>query len=319
MNIQEKEGLNYENEMNLYDYWKVIVKRKKLIIGLFLVSIAVAAIVSLLMPKVYRGEAILRMTVTEVKAAKDVMTAKDVIDIIGKPERERKNVIFAKNHDSISDLKLAVKETSDRMKVTIESEKPDLISPAFIELAEYINNIPVLKQYVQREQEALRQQEQQEAELEKQEEKREQLQEKKLRVLLAELSGVIDRSKKVKDDYSQAYGYDSFKDVDISPITIEQQIFGFEKEKLNIEQELQLIKQNQLKRKYLRQKRLARPELQILTQQHLVDLVDKPFISSKPIRPNIKKNIIVVSSISLFSGIILAFFMEYLERIKNQV
>lgn len=319
MNIQEKEGLNYENEMNLYDYWKVIVKRKKLIIGLFLVSIAVAAIVSLLMPKVYRGEAILRMTVTEVKAAKDVMTAKDVIDIIGKPERERKSVIFAKNHDSISDLKLAVKETSDRMKVTIESEKPDLISPAFIELAEYINNIPVLKQYVQREQEALRQQEQQEAELEKQEEKREQLQEKKFRVLLAELPGVIDRSKKFKDDYSQAYGYDNFKDIDISPITIEQQIFGFEKEKLNIEQELQLIKQNQLKRKYLRQKRLTRPELQILTQQHLVDLVDKPFISSNPIRPNIKKNIIVVSSISLFLGIFLAFFMEYLERIKNQV
>jgi len=40
-----------EDEINLYDYWKVIVKRRFLIIGLFLVAVVASAIISFLMPK----------------------------------------------------------------------------------------------------------------------------------------------------------------------------------------------------------------------------------------------------------------------------
>ena len=54
-----------EDEINLYDYWKVIVKRKRLIIGLFVIAILASAIISFLMPKIYRGEVILKLPTKE--------------------------------------------------------------------------------------------------------------------------------------------------------------------------------------------------------------------------------------------------------------
>jgi len=44
------------DEVNLYDYWKVLVKRKKIFLGIFLLPLVIAIIVSLFMPRYYRGE-----------------------------------------------------------------------------------------------------------------------------------------------------------------------------------------------------------------------------------------------------------------------
>jgi len=46
-----------EKEINIYDYWLVIKKNRRLIILIFLVSIILAMIISLLMPKTYRATA----------------------------------------------------------------------------------------------------------------------------------------------------------------------------------------------------------------------------------------------------------------------
>jgi len=43
----------YEDEIDLREYVNVIIKRKKLILAIFLVSVVTAAIVSLMMPKIY--------------------------------------------------------------------------------------------------------------------------------------------------------------------------------------------------------------------------------------------------------------------------
>ncbi len=58
METQNKGTSTYDDEINLYDYWKVIVKRKRLIIGLFLVAVLASAVISLSMPKIYRGEVV---------------------------------------------------------------------------------------------------------------------------------------------------------------------------------------------------------------------------------------------------------------------
>ncbi|MBA3071945.1 MAG: hypothetical protein FP829_07310, partial [Nitrospirae bacterium] len=58
METQNKGTAVYEDEINLYDYWKVIVKRKTLIIGLFLAAVLASGIISFLMPKIYRGEVV---------------------------------------------------------------------------------------------------------------------------------------------------------------------------------------------------------------------------------------------------------------------
>jgi len=81
MNPQEQVPLNYEDEINLYDLWKVIVKRKAIIIGLFFISILSAAVITFNMPKIYRGEAILSVR---------VFPPKEIVSIVGKMDAEKK-------------------------------------------------------------------------------------------------------------------------------------------------------------------------------------------------------------------------------------
>ncbi len=49
----ENQQLIQEDEIDLKEYIKVIIKRKKLILTVFLISVIVTAVVSFLMPKVY--------------------------------------------------------------------------------------------------------------------------------------------------------------------------------------------------------------------------------------------------------------------------
>jgi len=92
MNTENKEHSAYQDEINLYDYWKVVVKRKKLIIGLFLISLLVAAIINLLAPKVYRGEAIFEIAAKEIitgkEKEKEIITAKEIVSIMGNLDGE---------------------------------------------------------------------------------------------------------------------------------------------------------------------------------------------------------------------------------------
>ncbi len=45
-----------EDEVDLYDYWKVIVKRKKILLGIFFVPVIMAIIIASLLPRYYNGE-----------------------------------------------------------------------------------------------------------------------------------------------------------------------------------------------------------------------------------------------------------------------
>ncbi len=61
MNPQNDKPTTYEDEINLYDLWKNIMKRKKLIFWIFIISIISAGIISFMMPKIYRGEVAVRI------------------------------------------------------------------------------------------------------------------------------------------------------------------------------------------------------------------------------------------------------------------
>ena len=50
------EGSHYPNEVDLYSYYRVIKKRWKLVLFVFFATTVAAAIVSLLMTKIYRAE-----------------------------------------------------------------------------------------------------------------------------------------------------------------------------------------------------------------------------------------------------------------------
>ncbi|MEW6070704.1 MAG: Wzz/FepE/Etk N-terminal domain-containing protein, partial [Candidatus Thermoplasmatota archaeon] len=158
MNQQEKPAI-YEDEINLYDYCKVIVKRKSLIIGLFLVAILASAIISFLMPKIYRGEVVLKLTTKELTTKElttKELTTKELLSIIGKPDGERIKTILPKTHNFVSGITLnELKGSADKLQVFIESKNPDRIPDIIAELVEYMNNYPLIKRYVEQEKERL--------------------------------------------------------------------------------------------------------------------------------------------------------------------
>jgi len=96
----EQQNREYNDEINLYDLWKVIAKRKKLIIGLFIVIVGLTAIGSFLMPDIYRGKAVLFVIPSE------EITAKEITDLIGKVDREKRLSIMPKSYPNVKDLKL---------------------------------------------------------------------------------------------------------------------------------------------------------------------------------------------------------------------
>ncbi|MCG2709407.1 MAG: hypothetical protein L6246_03670 [Thermodesulfovibrionales bacterium] len=58
--------------------------------------------------------------------------------------------------------------------------------------------------------------------------------------------------------------------------------------------------------------------VQALKRPKGVEMIEKPHILKNPVKPNIKMNIALAGITSLFAGIFLAFFLEYVERIRKE-
>lgn len=153
----EMNGFSGEEGMiNLYDFCKAIGRRKKFILTLMLVGVISAGAVSLLMPKIYRGEASLRVNL------KDVVSPsinKEVIDIIGNTEKEKMQRIFPGNYSRISEVKISeIKGSNDKIRVTIETSDPTKIGDELREFVMYVNNIPDIKYLIDLRREKLKKQ-----------------------------------------------------------------------------------------------------------------------------------------------------------------
>lgn len=65
----QKEADTYEDEINLREYIQVIIKRRKLVIGIFLVAVVIAAIVSLFLPEVYQASSSIMIMPSKIQSA----------------------------------------------------------------------------------------------------------------------------------------------------------------------------------------------------------------------------------------------------------
>lgn len=163
MDSRNREHLAYEDEISRYDYWKVIVKRKKLIIGLFIVSIVSATVISLLSPmyETYKGEVLLdlKMHTKEPKIVQLVdrgIRAKELIIIIGELNRERLKIILPKTHNSVKSIKLGTFENSEYiLQISIIGKSDESVADAISEMVNYIKNFPSIKTDLEIEKEKL--------------------------------------------------------------------------------------------------------------------------------------------------------------------
>jgi len=264
-----------EDEINLYDYWKVIVKRKSLIIGLFLVAVLASAIISFLTSKIYRGEVILKLPAKELTSkeltSKELtskeLTSKELLSIIGKIDAEKVKNFLPKTHRLITSIKLdALKDSTDKLRLVIEAKNTDDISSAMTEFVGYLNNFPLINRSVEEERQ-------------------------RLLIQSEELSKVIKDSEEFAEIRKKLLREGKLILLGFNPVEISKRMSDLKIEKLGVEQSLQ------------------RPKS--------VEIIEKPYILKNPVKPSIKKNIALAGTISLFIGIFLAFFMEYIEKMRS--
>jgi hypothetical protein len=136
-----------EGEINLYDYWKVLVKRKNILLGIVLVPIVIATLISLSLPRHYRGESEISIQALPAPNIPVVRTAPNIVRLIGTIDDRQKLMIFKNNPDAIERLSISLPKTAaDKVTIIIEAKTADVIPQAFSEILDYVNNLPEIKE-----------------------------------------------------------------------------------------------------------------------------------------------------------------------------
>jgi len=156
----EKQNEEYDDEINLHDLWKVIAKRKMLIIGLFVVVVGLTAIYGFMMPNIYRGEAVLLVNLFNIveldKLKSEIINAKEITDSIGSIDKGKRLKMVPKSYSNVKNIKLdSMRNSKDKIRVTIDAKKIDDIPRALSEVVGYLNNMDIIKTTVSREKEKL--------------------------------------------------------------------------------------------------------------------------------------------------------------------
>jgi capsular polysaccharide biosynthesis protein len=205
----EQQNREYDDEINLYDFWKVIAKRKILIVGLFIVIVGLTAIVNFRMPDIYRGEAGLLVILKS-----EEITAKEITDLIGNVDHEKRLIIMPKSYPHVKDLKFkTIKDSKNKIIVTIDAKKIDDIPKALLEAMEYLNNMDIIKSETKREKDIL---------LKKS----------------AELSDIIKSSQDLLPTYHRLFRAGKIFTIGFNPIDVNKKIIDIKIELLTVKQQL---------------------------------------------------------------------------------
>jgi capsular polysaccharide biosynthesis protein len=141
------------DEVNLLVYWKIILKRKWMLLSVFFVVTLATAIVSLILPKIYRGDFFIKIFNDD---------SADVYKTLKVNSHELKKNIFRQTNDLISDVKTTVfSDSLDRaahlykVYFLVEAKDTSHVSRIANEFIGYINNTPSQKKYIERQKELL--------------------------------------------------------------------------------------------------------------------------------------------------------------------
>lgn len=275
----EQQNKEYHDAIYIYDLWKVMVKRRRIIIGLFLIIIISTAIVSLFIPKSYRGDVKLNVvdnsalstidiSFRNILIAKGTLDAKEIIDSMGSIDDAKKKLIMPKTYISVKSVKLMVLSDTKKIVAIVNANSADDIPVAMSELVDFLNNMESVKASLKEERELLMQRS-------------------------IELTSIIKSASDLLAAYNKLILEGKITNIGYNPIDLSKRIADIKNEKLVAEQALS---------------RLKNGRIQIITP---------PYISNKPVSPKILQNVYVAGILGLFFGIALAFLMEYVEKIKN--
>lgn len=131
-----------EEQINLYDYWKVLVKRKKVFFGIFLVPLVIVTIISLILPRHYRGES---------EIINPLIPAPAMVNLFGYIDDTKKVEIFAKNSAAVKSVFVSLSpKSTNRVSIIIDAKSADIVSQAFQDLNHYLVNLRESREEIDR-------------------------------------------------------------------------------------------------------------------------------------------------------------------------
>jgi hypothetical protein len=275
MNIRPESETILEDEMNLYNYWKVLVKRKKILLGIFIVPLVIITIVSLSLPRYYRGKceiSIPALPVSSVAPAMPtpnivtLMSASDIVKLIGDIDESKKAKIFKNNAGAIKRASVSLpSKSTDKLNIIVDAETADIIPQAFKDIFVYISNIPEINEEIARIKE--------ETDL-----KMKHLIEAKKANLIF-LNQITEMMKKKELTY-----------IDFNPADLIMKDGDLSLEIMNLHN--------------------------AKVQEVRVGILAPPSITRQPTNVQIKQIIIITGVLSLFAGVFVVLFIEYIDRMK---
>ena len=286
MNTKLENEIISEDEINLYDYWKVLVKRKKILIGIFLVPLVIASAISLSLPRYYRGESEISIPALPASNIPSVITAPNIVRLIGNIDDSQKVQIFTNNSGAIKSVSASLpKKSTDKVNIIVDAKTADIIPQAFKDIHGYISMLPEIKG------EIARIQAETDLKTERIMEETDFKIKKLIEVRKANLIFLNDMSDMIKKR--------KLPFININPADLVRKDGDLSLEIINLQQ----AKTDMMKKKELNVKVTA-------------GILGPLSITKQPSNSRIKQIIMITGLLSLFTGIFVVFFLEYIDRMK---
>lgn len=275
-----------EDEIDLRDYVNVVIKRKKLILAIFLVSIVAAVVASLFMPKVYEMTTIIKLGSVDIaqlgNRSGQFLMAKEKAREIILNENSLLSLIKELN------LKIKVKDLRNDIKVILIEEtnliKIKIVYPS-LDMLVKINNA-IVNSFITYGQSICQE--------------KLNLVNKWLKQCNLDIKDIEADMGRIETLVSKPLDSSNNPQSALTPEVILSQ-------NALAQFEANLIKLREQKN-----------NLELMSSAFKdFEIFDAPIMPKKPIRPNMELNVLIAGIISLVSGVFLAFFMEYWQKTKD--
>lgn len=277
MNQEEKIKQEYE-EIDLMGYVKVILKRKRLILAVFLAGAIIAGVFSFITPKVYKVDTSLE--IGKIGGEAGVLESPSQVvekiknDVYGGLVREKLKISEA-NYPKI---KIENPKDTNLIKMVTESSKPELAKDILEEIAHSI---------LEGHQEVIK---------------------NKKEILEKDIERIKNKIKFLEEEKNNLEA----KVEALQRILPYQQTPGTQFALFDAKEKLE-VKKQEIENLYFQINSLQRSLDDIKPTQ----IIKEPVISEKPIKPNFILNTVAAAMLGLFLGIFFAFFAEWWIKAKK--
>lgn len=258
-------------EINLYDYYKIIVKRKNIIILIVLIASILSFAISYLSPKVYESESIIRVPlIADSEANTPLISISEVKLLIENLEQSLKQRNFEKFDGGVNrqviDLKIFNIESSENsFKLVVQTKTNSRMAvEASNKTVSYLQDNDFVKSKINKEKKILTNK-------------------------LSKTKTTLEKAIKIKNDSIALL--ESRNPVGFNPVDLQVEINSLENQIIDLEEELESLKG--------------------------FEFINKPYASSKPVKPKPLLSTILGFFVSLFFGIFVTFFIEWLDKNKR--